>query len=288
MVTVDKALTRGQLTVNLPVFIIMFGVMGLCFYLAILNYIPFYFAPTSIVLGPAVAWIYWSFAITRWRIWAFSNVDDVHELKALAVSGQLIWPDGSFFERTEIRTKKERILINELEKRFKESKKKKQFIDDPTIAPVTKIFYSKFNLIYELLLMTACLSFGVYLLITKDSWIFGTVLILVGAFFAVKDFKKLSTFEPQIILDDKGIEIIGDRYSWTEIQDFTATLETFGKNSNSYLILETSSGTIKMNIDDYDTTFRQLRHILTIYKGRFDKATTANSVFMPAAGDVLK
>jgi hypothetical protein len=280
MVTVDKALTRGQLAVNIPVFIIMFGVMGLLFYLATKKLIPFYFGPTSIVLGPLVAWIYWSFAITRWRIWAFSNVDDVHELKALAISGQLIWPDGSFFERTEIRTKKERVLINELEKRFKESKKRKQFIDDPSIPSVTKIFYSKFNLIYEILLMTACLSFGVYLLITKDSWIFGTGLILVGAYFAIKDFKKLSTFEPQIILDNKGIEITGDSYPWTEIQDFTATLETFGKNSNSYLILETSSGTVKINIDDYDTSFRQLRHILNIYKGRFDQATTANKMLL--------
>jgi hypothetical protein len=285
MVTVDKALTRGQLTVNIPVFFIMFGVMGLCFYLAILKLIPFYFAPTSILLGPVVAWIYWSFAITRWRIWAFSNVNDVHELKTLAISGQLIWPDGSFFERTEIRTNKERILINELEKRFKEPKKKKQFIDDPSIPPVTKIFYSKLNLIYELVLMTACLSFGVYLLVTKDSWIFGTGLILVGAYFAIKDFKKLSTFEPQIILDNKGIEITGDNYPWTEIQEFTATLETFGKNSNSYLILETSSGTVKINIDDYDTTFRQLRHILSIYKGRFDKATTANNVFASSGVD---
>lgn len=125
--------------------------------------------------------------------------------------------------------------------------------------------------------MAACLSFGVYLLITQDSWIFGTGLILVGAYFAIKDFKKLSTFEPQIILDNKGIEITGDSYPWTEIQDFTATLETLGKNSNSYLILETSSGTVKVNIDDYDTTFRQLRHILSVYKGRFEKATTANT-----------
>jgi hypothetical protein len=285
MVTVDKALIRGQLAVNIPVFIIMFGVMGLLFYLATKKLIPFYFGPTSIVLGPLVAWIYWSFAITRWRIWAFSNVDDVHELKALAISGQLIWPDGSFFERTEIRTKKERVLINELEKRFKESKKRKQFIDDPSIPSVTKIFYSKFNLIYEILLMTACLSFGVYLLITKDSWIFGTGLILVGAYFAIKDFKKLSTFEPQIILDNKGIEITGDSYPWTEIQDFTATLETFGKNSNSYLILDTSSGTVKINIDDYDTSFSQLRHILNIYKGRFDQATTANNVFASSGVD---
>jgi hypothetical protein len=265
--------------VNLPVFIIMFGVMTLCFYLATMKFIPFYFAPISIVLGPCVAWIYWSFAITRWRIWAFSNVDDAEELKALAISGQLIWPDGSFFERTEIRTNKERILINELEKRLKESKKKRKFEDDPIIPAVTKIFYSKFNLVYQLLLMTACLSIGVYLIIINDSWVFGTILILIGAYFTIKDFKKLTTFEPQITIDNKGIDITGDYYPWTEIQDCTTTIEGSGKNSSTFLILETPSETIKKNIDDYDTAFRQLRHILNIYKGRFDQATTANNSY---------
>lgn len=279
MTTVDNALSRGQLVVNVPVFIIMFGVMGLFFFLGFSGRLPVYFTPLGILIGPLVAWVYWSFAITRWRIWAFTNVDDVHELKHQAIVGQLIWPDGSFFEKTEIRTKKERTLISELEKRFKERKKKKQFIDDPTVPSVTKVHYSKSNLIIEILLMTGCLSIGIYFLVTSDSWVLGTLLVLTGAYFAIRDFKKLTTFEPQIILDEKGIEINGDKYSWTEVQDSTTTFETFGKTTASYIILETTSGTIKQNIDDYDTTFRELRHTLMVYRGRFEKATTANIVY---------
>lgn len=279
MTTVDKAINRGHLIVNVPVFIIMFGVMGLLFFLGIARHIPVYFAPLGILIGPLTAWVYWSFAITRWRIWAFTNVDDVHELKLQAIVGQLIWPDGSFFEKTEIRTKKEQTLISELEKRFKERKKKKQFTDDPSVPPLTKVHYSKSNLIIEILLMTGCLSIGIYFLVTSDSWVLGTLLVLTGAYFAIRDFKKLTTFEPQIVLDEKGIEINGDKYSWREIQDSTTTFETFGKTSASYIILETTSGTIKQNIDDYDTTFRELRHKLTVYRGRFEKATTANNVY---------
>lgn len=277
MITVNKAITRGQLTVNLPVFIIMLGVMGSAFYLDTRKLIPSYVTLLSIVLGPLLAWIYWSFAITRWRIWAFSNVEDVEELKVRAIAGQLIWADGSFFERTEIRTNRERVLIRELEKRFKESKKKKQFVDDPSVPPVTKIFYSKLYLGLQLLLSIVCVTTGVYLFITEKSWFVGTGFTLLGAYLATKEFKKFVTFEPQITIDNTGINIAGDYYPWAEIQHWSTTIEGFGKNRTASLIVETSSQIIRRNIDDYDTSDSQLRHLLKIHKGRFDQSTAVSN-----------
>lgn len=118
MVAVNKAVMKGQLTVNLPVFFIVMSIMGGACYLSEIELVPPYVMVCGIFLGPLVAWVYWSFAITRWRIWAFSNVDDVHLLKERAIAGQLIWPDGSIFEKTERRTARERKLIAELEKRL--------------------------------------------------------------------------------------------------------------------------------------------------------------------------
>jgi hypothetical protein len=42
--------------------------------------------------------------ITKWRLWAFENVRNVHELKERAVQAKLIWPDHSIFEKMEIRS----------------------------------------------------------------------------------------------------------------------------------------------------------------------------------------
>jgi len=277
MITVDKALMRGQFMINVPVIVIIFSVMGLLSYLAIVELIPFYFVALSVLIGPVVAWIYWSFAITYWRIWAFSNVDDVHELRNLAVSGKLIWPDGSFFERTEIRTKKQKILIKELEKRFNEPKNRQQYVDDLSVPQVTKIFFSKSALVYKLIVAAALLSVGIYLLVVMSNWIFGIALILIGLNFAIKDFKKLSTDAPQLVLDSNGIDVAGVFYPWTEIQDFSVKWETSSQSSKSYLILETSSGTLEIDIDNYDTQRSQLKHLLNTYKGRFEKATARNS-----------
>ncbi|GAA0213506.1 hypothetical protein [Brevundimonas nasdae] len=62
-----------------------------------------------------LAWLTWSLLIVRWRVWAYERVDDLAELKMRAVAAGLIWRDGHFFERTEIRTEHQRKRIRELE-----------------------------------------------------------------------------------------------------------------------------------------------------------------------------
>ena len=86
------------------------------------------FAPSGVglVLAPAVgvvglaagfvlAWLWWTLAVPRWRVWAYERVGDIGELKQQAVMGGLLWPDGSFFERTEIRSPAQKRRIAELE-----------------------------------------------------------------------------------------------------------------------------------------------------------------------------
>ncbi len=120
MITVDTALRRGQVAVTIPALVTIACFIALCYFLSATNLAPNYLGAVGILLAPVVGWTYWSFAITKWRIWAFRNVDDVHELKAKAISENLIWPDGSIFERTEIRTKSEHETIKKLESRFDE------------------------------------------------------------------------------------------------------------------------------------------------------------------------
>lgn len=55
-----------------------------------------------ICAGLIISWLIWSFQIPRWRLEAYKLVDDIEELKSEAIAANLIWPDGSFFEKTEI------------------------------------------------------------------------------------------------------------------------------------------------------------------------------------------
>ena len=49
------------------------------------------------------AWLWWSVALPRWRVWAIENVEDPGELILRAIGAQLMWPPGHFLELTEIR-----------------------------------------------------------------------------------------------------------------------------------------------------------------------------------------
>ena len=113
-ITVDKAIKRGHLIVNIPVFAVMFGIPTLGIYLSSISLIPVWIMGISFPMGFLIAWLTWSLMITKWRIWAFDNVTNVHDLKRRAIQEKLIWEDGNIFEKTEIRTNKEEEILNVL------------------------------------------------------------------------------------------------------------------------------------------------------------------------------
>ena len=60
-------------------------------------------ASLGMIVGIIVAWVWWSFSVARWRDWVEANglrPDDVQEL---ARQTGLLWPRGSWLERTEFR-----------------------------------------------------------------------------------------------------------------------------------------------------------------------------------------
>jgi hypothetical protein len=64
-------------------------------------------------LGTVLAWIYWSLTIPRWRIWSLQRVRDWDRLIDLATD-VLVWPPGHFFEKTEIWSRNQRRIAQEL------------------------------------------------------------------------------------------------------------------------------------------------------------------------------
>jgi len=119
-ISIDRAIMVGTIWINGPVFSLLFGPAMLVFLLG---------APhrgevpkavligggVAFVLGIIAAWAWWSYMVPRWRVWAWSRVSDLGELRIRAVRAGLIWPQGHFFERTEFRSKALQNEIVELE-----------------------------------------------------------------------------------------------------------------------------------------------------------------------------
>jgi len=91
-----RAVTIGSFAVNGPVLAILIGGVWFCnrfdgiLYFA--TVFPFF----------AVAWLYWSLAVGRWRVWAARAGADPDATQRLAVWTGLTWPKGWIFEKMEI------------------------------------------------------------------------------------------------------------------------------------------------------------------------------------------
>lgn len=269
-VTVDQALAKGQRMVNYPVFAIMSGMLLLTSYLLVQKLIHVWGLLISLVLAIGLSWLWWSFMITKWRLWAFEHVRNVHELKKRAIREKLIWKDGSFFEKTEIRSASDRAKWDLLQQKFTQED---VFQDDLTIPSETIIYYSKSKSLIGLAIMGATLVFGIYVVMGTDRYILGAIVAIIGAFASIRSFKMASNTEPQIIISNKGIETISTRFfPWDEIWNEEVVMEGSGSDSRYYLIYDHPEGSVHLHIDDYDTDQRKLNNLLILYRGRSEKS----------------
>ena len=100
--TAEFAVARGQQFVNRPVQLIM--VIGALVAAVFFRHSWWFAAP--LFGGPVVAWLWWSVAVPRWRDWALGSGVDPDELQDWAEDAKLVWPVGSFWERTEFRKRR--------------------------------------------------------------------------------------------------------------------------------------------------------------------------------------
>jgi hypothetical protein len=128
-------LRRGSLYINLPVFVLLIAVYGLLLISmklagagkatgnslphadpgspwGLLMFIPLFILLVILLVLPA--WLWWSYATPKWRIWALQNVDDWHVLEEAAIQKRLIWPRTSIFNLTEIKSFAQKTLEREL------------------------------------------------------------------------------------------------------------------------------------------------------------------------------
>jgi hypothetical protein len=122
MMSVGRAITAGLFWVNgsamlgfaLPI-IVALVVSGM----VDLDHLPGFVALIGIAvvfaLSFLMSWIAWSFQCPRWRVWAYRKVDDIEALKSSAVTAGLLWPEGHFFQRTELRAKAQSAELISLE-----------------------------------------------------------------------------------------------------------------------------------------------------------------------------
>jgi hypothetical protein len=264
-VTVDEAIAKGHRMVNYPVMLIMIGTLGVCFYLGINEILPQWIIPLGFVLAFGLAWLYWSFMITKWRLWAFQNVRNVRQLKKRAVQEKLIWPDNSIFEKTEIRNAMSQRQWNSLQKKFDQDD---VFTDNLRIPNETVVYYSKSKLYAEMAVLIGCVAAGLYFLV-EGTHMFVSLISLVCIYFIYEGYKKMVNTTPQIVINNNGIRTINtDFYEWRDIENEEITISGSGNNTRFYLTYNYPGGAESLTIENFTIDHRELEQLLIVYRGR--------------------
>ncbi|WP_343695332.1 hypothetical protein [Flavobacterium sp.] len=258
-ITVDKAINKGQLKLIFLPLLIFFIFIGLGLFFEKNQFIGAWIMLISLFLGFIFRWLTWSFFVNRWKIWAFENVQNVHELKQKAIEQKLIWRDGSWFEKTEFKSQKQKTKLKELEKKFL---KKDVYKDDINVPKETKIFYSKFTLITNISIYFFSFSFIAFYIF--ENIIIRIVLVVIAVFLNYSLIKKLINREPQIIINDLGIKFESKKLiPWNKIQNEHVI-------TNFLVFNDTSIETEYLNIKT-----SKLEKLLRVYRVRFENNSTS-------------
>lgn len=268
-ISVNKAINRGHLIVNIPVFICIIGIPALSFYLSNQNLIPKWGIGIGFVLGFVIAWLVWSFMVTKWRIWAFENVRNVHELKKRAIQEKLIWNDGNIFEKTEIRNSEDKSRLKKLEKKFEQED---EYREDHSLPLKMEIHYSKAYNYVELGVSILIIGVGIYFFTKAETkqYILGAIISGIGLYSTIKEFRKTLDTKPKIIIDSRGIETKNVEFkNWSSIKSEEVIQEGYGKSAKSYLIYFYDEEEFeKIEIDSLNVPHRELENIIRTYRIR--------------------
>lgn len=274
IITVEQALKRGHQLLTIPVVMIIVIVLVISFYLSIMGYTPAWFAGLSIPIGGIISLFYWCNRTVKWRLWAFENVRNVHELKRRAIQEDLLQQKGNFSEKFEFWTGEDKYRWNLLESKFK---MEDIFVDDPNISEETIIINSSSKNLMELVATLFCFGFGVFTILKTESLILGIVLTLIGLFFSYKCIIKMQDKTPKIRVNEKGIETTLNEFTtWEEIRNEKIIREYSRKQVNYYLVYKHSKGQVKLNINGLNLSRRKLDTLLIVYRGRFENRQKNN------------
>jgi len=298
--SIREVIKRGQICVSLPAFPITFfpiifalnfedwflsAPLDIHIALRISTYIFAFF------VGIPFAWLYWSFTIPKWRVWAKKNVksSEWEDLLFAAIDGNLIWPPGHPAERTEIRTKTEQKEIEEFYAHIYKNIKRENILGsytDKADVPIETYYYfsnMKVNLallfsLLSILLLVWVIFSGANIIVILSGLVFAgySVFYLISSNIRYYFTKK----KPRIILSDKGISIRQKElsfYPWKNI-DYIKWEETI---RSIVIVIENENQKdeefteITLNLELLNVSHREFLQRAKVYMGRFDRNNLA-------------
>lgn len=268
-VTVEQALSKGRRMLKYYPMMVTFGIIGLAFYLGINHSVEGWIIPIGFLIGFISGWLVWSYYVNIWKVWAYENVRNINELHRKAVNEKLIWQSGSWFEKTEFKNYHQKQKLKQLEKKFLEND---IYLDDITVPDEIIINYSKSAIYIGFCLGVFIVGIGIYAYVDNKEDYFFLIVPLIGIYLMINSTKKIFSKEPQIILNNNGIKLKGEKFMiWEKVSNEIIEERREGRHLNHYITFEYNGKTYDLQINDLGIRNSQLENLLHVYRVRYNK-----------------
>ncbi|MEL7020637.1 MAG: hypothetical protein AAGK47_03440 [Bacteroidota bacterium] len=225
---ITQAIIAGQLFVNLPSLIIGLYTPFIIRQLSVwtTGLVSQEVIVFSILFGMATSWLWWSFSITYWRIWAFERVEDqqLAMLRKRAIQFLLIHSSSnSVFDRTEIRSRVQQEHIRALNDNTWVAQQMDLLFQDVNTVPQTDYGFNKRELAFLFGIRAALAIVGISLLIYSPLPFIGFIIIGIVFFYgdiaaSAKHFRRRT---PLMNVGQRGLTFHFPEqrfFYWDEIQ----------------------------------------------------------------------
>ncbi len=271
-VTVEEAIAKGRKLLVWTPLAIMFGAI-LCtgigiatipndsIWILICGFSGFFLIIT-------LPFIFYFRVLAGWRIWAFGNVRNVHELKHMSQICRLTPKDDSFWWRFEKKTLEQKQKLEEIQDKFNLPD---IFEDDLNIPFETVYNYAKVNN-YVYFIMTPVYFIGAAVLLLLHQTLIGLLLLASGLVFGYTTYKRLRIKGPVLILSNDGITTNTNGFHpWRDISNEKIFYVSAGKASYYGLSYDANGEHVKLSLKEL-TGMRSYKvdHVLRTYRGRYE------------------
>lgn len=272
-VSVDKALTRGKWLCNvLPILCLLMPFAASFYLLAITK--SGWFVAAGFLVGLVLSFICWGFTVVYWKIWAYSNVRNLHELKKRAITDKIIHRDGSFSNRFEIINATQRQTLAALERRFSQPD---LYSNDTGVPPATYIYISAYKIYEKIGIAAILLGASPYIYFYSENVKHKPVAYFtlpLGLLFIYQAIKMYRNKKPQLILDEEGIRIPDKGLmQWRGIYNDNIITE----NKEPVLTFFYQGNSIEIEIENLRIKEKELRHLIHVYKARHENTVPADN-----------
>lgn len=267
-VTVEEAIHRGKWMIVYLSYLIFFLFLFCTIFFSV-EYDSLKFATAGIIFSIASPFLYRYFVITQWKIWAYKNVRNVHQLRQKAFEEGLMYSqdNNAFFE---FRSANQKEKLKELDQKFLEDD---VFKDDSSLPTEMFIFFSIFKAVSNIIIWCG-ISFGVYAYLGGNDKK-NILIILLILYLLFIQCRYLINRNPQIKLSNKGIQLENQELiSWRNIKDEKLIVErNYGKLKirKKYLTFYANDSYQSILINPLAISFKDLENVLQVYRVRYEK-----------------